>query len=366
VESLRLTADLSGSAHAVAIYQASQAIYNIFDKAVVLYEGRQIYFGPAGAAKQYFEEMGYFCPPRQTTGDFLTSVTNPGERKAREGMEDKVPRTPDEFEAYFQKSEACKAVQRQIKSHEEEFPLGGALVQEFQQHKHEAQAHHSRQKSPFLISVPMQIKLNTKRAYQRIWNDKASTLTTVIGQMIMAFIVGSVFYGTAAATQGFFSKGATLFFAVLLNALIAMSEINALYDQRPIVEKHASYAFYHPSTEAIAGIVSDIPVKFALAVAFNVILYFLAGLRREPSQFFIYFLITFMIMFVMSAVFRTMAAVTKTISQAMGLAGILILVLVVYTGFVVPTSYMKVWFKWIHYLSKLSFPITYMNLLTLD
>jgi ATP-binding cassette subfamily G (WHITE) protein 2 (PDR) len=179
VESLRLTADLSGSAHAVAIYQASQAIYNIFDKAVVLYEGRQIYFGPANAAKQYFEEMGYYCPPRQTTGDFLTSVTNPGERKARKGMEDKVPRTPDEFEAYFQKSEACKYVQREIKAHEEEFPLGGSLVQEFQQHKHEAQAHHSRAKSPFLISIPMQIKLNTKRAYQRIWNDKTSTLTYV-------------------------------------------------------------------------------------------------------------------------------------------------------------------------------------------
>jgi ATP-binding cassette subfamily G (WHITE) protein 2 (PDR) len=351
VQSLRLAADLSGSAHAVAIYQASQAIYDIFDKAVVLYEGRQIYFGPAKAARQYFEEMGYFCPARQTTGDFLTSVTNPGERKAREGMEDKVPRTPDEFEAYFQKSEMSKSVQREIKLHEEEFPLGGALVQEFEQHKHAAQAHHSRPKSPFIISVPMQIKLNTKRAYQRIWNDKASTITTIVVQMIMAFIVGSVFYGTPAATQGFFSKGATLFFAVLLNALIAMSEINALYAQRPIVEKHASYAFYHPATEAIAGIVSDIPVKFSLAVAFNVILYFMAGLRSEPSQFFIYFMITFVIMFVMSAVFRTMAAVTKTISQAMGLAGILILVLVVYTGFVVPTPYMKVWFKWIHYIS---------------
>lgn len=76
----------------------------------------------------------------------------------------------------------------------------------------------------------------------------------------------------------------------------SVSEINSLYSQRPIVEKHASYAFYHPATEAIAGIVSDIPVKFMLAVAFNVILYFLSDLRREPSQFFLYFLITFMIM----------------------------------------------------------------------
>lgn len=52
-----------GSAHAVAIYQASQAIYEEFDKAVVLYEGREIYFGPTAEAKSYFEEMGWHCPP---------------------------------------------------------------------------------------------------------------------------------------------------------------------------------------------------------------------------------------------------------------------------------------------------------------
>jgi ATP-binding cassette subfamily G (WHITE) protein 2 (PDR) len=74
-KSLRQTANLTGSAHAVAIYQASQAIYDLFDKAVVLYEGREIFFGPCDRAKSYFDEMGWYCPPRQTTGDFCTSVT---------------------------------------------------------------------------------------------------------------------------------------------------------------------------------------------------------------------------------------------------------------------------------------------------
>lgn len=355
VQSLRLLADLSGSAHGIAIYQASQAIYDVFDKAVVLYEGRQIYYGPAKDARQYFERQGWYCPPRQTTGDFLTSVTNAAERKPRDGMENKVPRTPDEFEAYWRSSEECKALQRDIEEHEREFPQDGELVNKFQEHKRTVQANHTRPKSSYMISIPMQIKLNTKRAYQRIWMDKSSTLAQVGGQIIMALIVGSVFYGSPNASAGFMSKTAALFFAILLNALSAISEINSLYSQRPIVEKHASYALYHPATEAIAGIVSDIPVKFAIAVVFNVILYFLVGLRREPAQFFIFFLITFISTFVMSAVFRTMAAVTKTISQAMSLSGILVLALVIYTGFVVPVPYMKPWFGWIHYLSKLHF-----------
>ncbi|KAF9890970.1 hypothetical protein FE257_005227 [Aspergillus nanangensis] len=352
VQSLRLAADLDNSTHAVAIYQASQAIYDLFDKAVVLYEGRQIFYGPATAAKAFFERQGWYCPARQTTGDFLTSVTNPVERQPRAGMENQVPRTPDEFETYWHNSPEYQELQRAMTSHQTEIQSQSQeKLREFQEQKRQAQAKHTRAESPYLLSVPMQIKLNTKRAYQRVWNERVSTITSFVANCVIALIVGSVFYGTPAATSGFYQKGAVLFYAVLLNALTAMTEINSLYSQRPIVEKHNSYAFYHPATEAIAGILSDIPVKFLLAVAFNLILYFLSGLRREPSQFFIYFLINFVIMFVMSAVFRTMAAITKTVSQAMTLAGILILALVIYTGFVVPVPYMHPWFGWIHYLN---------------
>lgn len=353
VESLRLLSDLAGSSHLVAAYQASQNIYDIFDKVVVLYEGRQVFFGRAKVAKGFFERQGWVCPPRQTTGDFLTSVTNPGERQVQPGMENRVPRTPEDFEKFWLNSPEYTQLQKEIADYEEEYPLeaDSSAAIELQEKKRGKQAKHTRPKSPYIISVPMQIKLNTVRAYQRLWNDAAATVSTVVSNIIMALIIGSVFYDSPAMTSGFQARGATLFFAVLLNALTAMSEINSLYSQRPIVEKHNSYAFYHPFTEAVAGIAADIPVKFTLAVAFNIILYFLSGLKREAGHFFLYFLVTFLIMFVMSAVFRTLAAVTKTISQAMGLAGIMILALVVYTGFVLPVPSMHPWFEWIHYLN---------------
>jgi ATP-binding cassette subfamily G (WHITE) protein 2 (PDR) len=59
VKALRVGSDLAGGAAAVAIYQASQSVYDCFDKAAVLYEGRQIYFGPANHAKSFFERQGW-------------------------------------------------------------------------------------------------------------------------------------------------------------------------------------------------------------------------------------------------------------------------------------------------------------------
>lgn len=154
VKSLRMTSNLIGSVHAVAIYQASQAIYDEFDKVIVLYEGRQIYFGPCSEAKQYFVDMGFECPPRQTTGDFLTSVTNPAERKAREGFADRAPRTPDDFEIYWKKSETYKRLKVEIEDHEEEFPIGGETLQQFEESRRGMQANHVRLESPYTVTIP--------------------------------------------------------------------------------------------------------------------------------------------------------------------------------------------------------------------
>ncbi|KAG5984504.1 hypothetical protein E4U55_004497 [Claviceps digitariae] len=353
VQSLRLASDLGQQTNSVAIYQASQSIYDLFDKATVLYEGRQIYFGPADQAKGYFERQGWYCPPRQTTGDFLTSVTNPQERSAREGYENKVPRTPEDFERLWRQSPEYQALLNHMDTHDKEFSGSrqGESLAEFREHKNVRQADHVRPKSPYTISYWMQVKLCTKRAYQRIWNDITATATQAISNVVMALIIGSIFFGTPAATISFFGRGSVLFMAILMNALTSISEITNLYDQRPIVEKHASYAFYHPSAEAAGGIMADIPVKFVTAIAFNIVLYFLAELRREAGPFFLYFLITYISTLVMSAVFRTMAAATKTVSQAMTLSGVLVLALVIYTGFAIPVPEMHPWFSWIRWIN---------------
>lgn len=51
---LRSSANITGSTHIFTIYQASQSIYDLFDKVVLLYEGRQIFFGDRDAAIRYF------------------------------------------------------------------------------------------------------------------------------------------------------------------------------------------------------------------------------------------------------------------------------------------------------------------------
>ena len=114
----------------------------LFDKVTVLYEGRQIYFGPIHEAKQFFLDIGYDCAARQTTPDFLTSLTSPAERLIKPGFEDKVPRTPDEFVQVWKNSSAYAELVKEIDAYNKRYPIGGESVATFIAARRAQQAKH--------------------------------------------------------------------------------------------------------------------------------------------------------------------------------------------------------------------------------
>ena len=73
VRALRIATDVVGLTSIVSIYQASELLYELFDKVCVIYEGKMIFFGRASEARQYFYEMGWEPANRQTTADYLVS-----------------------------------------------------------------------------------------------------------------------------------------------------------------------------------------------------------------------------------------------------------------------------------------------------
>ncbi|KAK1141439.1 Multidrug resistance protein [Aspergillus melleus] len=354
-KTLRTQSDVFGTTSCIAIYQAPQAAYELFDKVTVLYEGRQIYFGKAGEAKAYFERLGFHCPESQTTADFLTSMTSPVERVVKPGFEHLVPRTADEFAQRWKDSPERQDLLRQIDQYAQEHPFEGADFEKFDQSRKMEKSSKQRQKSPYTLSYWRQIQLCMWRGVQQLKNDPSVTLAMLIGNFFEALIIASIFYGLANDTTSFFSRGALLFLMVVLNAFSSLLELLSLYAKRQIVEKHNRYALYHPSAEAISSLIVDMPYKITNTLIVNTTLYFMGNLRREPGPFFFYLLISFFTMMSMSMFFRLFASITKTIAQALAPSGIIMLGLVLYTGFALPVAYMRGWAHWIRYINPISY-----------
>ncbi|KAK7747504.1 Multidrug resistance protein [Cytospora paraplurivora] len=223
-KTLRLQTELFGSTAVVSIYQAPQSAYDLFDKATVLYEGRQIFFGPADKARQYFINLGFECPARQTTPDFLTSMTSPLERIVRPGFEDRAPRTPDEFAAAWKASKEYRQLQVEIEEYKTAHPINGPDADKFRALKRQQQAKHQRAKSPYTLDYWQQVKLCLWRGWKRLSGDPGLTVAALIGNFIMALIVSSVFFNLQMTTSSFFQRGALLFFACLMNAFASALE----------------------------------------------------------------------------------------------------------------------------------------------
>ncbi|CCH60690.1 hypothetical protein TBLA_0D01820 [Henningerozyma blattae CBS 6284] len=358
VRALKTQATIANSAAAVAIYQCSQDAYDLFDKVCVLDDGYQLYYGSATKAKKYFQDMGYVCPDRQTTADFLTSVTSPAERiinpdYIKRGIH--VPTTPKEMNDYWINSPDYKELMREIDT---ELTENTEAKREAIRDAHVAkQSKRARPSSPYTVSYGLQVKYILIRNVWRIKQSMEVTLFQVVGNSVMALLLGSMFYKVLKSddSSSFYFRGAAMFFAVLFNAFSSLLEIFSLYEARPITEKHKTYSLYHPSADAFASIISEIPPKLVTAVCFNIIFYFLCNFRRNGGVFFFYFLINIVAVFSMSHMFRCVGSLTKSLSEAMVPASILLLAMSMFTGFAIPKTKILGWSIWIWYINPLSY-----------
>ncbi|ESW97055.1 hypothetical protein KL918_000666 [Ogataea parapolymorpha] len=354
IRALKTSAMLLDTTSLIAIYQCSQSAYDLFDYVILLYDGYQIYYGPGTEAKAYFERMGYECPPRQTTADYLTSITSPAERVAKKGWENKVPKTPKEFNDYWKASPEYKQLLEEIDSYIHNAEANN-LKQEYRDAHVARQSKAARPSSPYTLSYGKQVRAIMTRNIWRTKGDPSITLFSIFGNSIMGLILSSLFYNLSQTTGSFYTRTAAMFFAVLFNGFSSMLEIMALFESREIVEKHKKFALYHPSADAFASVITELPTKLITAVAFNLVFYFMIHFKREPGAFFFYFLINFMATLVMSGIFRSIGSFYRTLAESMTPSALLLLALVIYTGFALPTPSMHGWSRWINYIDPVAY-----------
>ena len=354
IRALKTSARILSCTPVIAIYQCSQDSYNLFDNVVVLYEGYQIFFGKADKAKEYFVKMGYKCPQRQTMADFLTSLTNPTEREPLSGYENKVPRTPKEFEAYWKQSPEYSALIQDMDSYLIECEKLNTK-KNYQKSHVARQSEHTRPSSPYTVSFFMQVRYLVARNFVRMKGDPSIALISGFVQLVLGLILSSVFYNLPPTTDSFYHRGVALFYAVLFNAFSSLLEVMTMYEARPVVEKHRKFALYRPSADALASIISELPIKLISSISFNFVFYFMINLRREPGRFFFYWLMNFLATLVMSHFFRSVGAITTSLEGAMIPSTILLMAMVIYTGFVVPKPDMLGWAKWISYINPIAY-----------
>lgn len=352
-KAVRAMTDVFGLSSIVTLYQAGNGIYNLFDKVLVLDEGQQIYYGPLPEARPFMEGLGFICDDSANVADFLTGVSVPTERKIREGYEDKFPRTATAIRGEYE-----KGLTKMIMEKEYAYPNtveAQTNTEDFRAATGWDKHNTLPKRSPLTTGFQTQLVACTKRQYQIMLGDKATFWIKQAATLVQGLVVGSLFYKSSDDSQGVFYKSGALFFALLYQALMAMSEVTDSFAGRPILAKHRSFALYHPAAFCVAQIIVDIPIILAQVTQFSLVLYFLVGLTATAKGFFTFWIVIFSVSMCMTAVNRAIGAATSTFDAASKISGFLVGAVVIYVGYLIPKTSMHPWFVWIYWINPLSY-----------
>ncbi|KAI8680958.1 hypothetical protein NCS55_00344800 [Fusarium keratoplasticum] len=353
VKTIRDLTDRSGLSSIMTLYQAGNDIYHLFDKVLILEQGHQIFYGPSKEARPFMEGLGFQCREGTNVADFLTGITIETERIIRPGFELSFPRSAEAIRDKYEESKICSQAAAEC-----EYPStteAREWTRQFQATIQEEKNTHLPQKSPLTVGFFSQVHACTIRQYQVIFGDKVTFWTKQATVLVQALVAGSLFYDAPSTSAGISPRSSAIFFAIMFNTLLAMSEVTDSFSGRPVLAKHRSFALLHPATFCVAQIAADVPIVLAQISVFSLVLYFMVGLTLSAKSFFIFWAILVSTTMCMTALFRAIGAAFTTFDKATKVSGLAIIASVLYTGFMIPKPDMKPWFVWIYWINPLAY-----------
>lgn len=352
-KAVRAMTTIMGLTTIATLYQAGNGIFEQFDKVLVLDEGKEIFYGRREEARPFMEQLGFLCDDSANVGDFLTGVTVPSERAIKPGHETSFPRTAEAIRARYEMSEIYQRMQAEYSFPESVTARSG--TSDFIQSVASEKSRHLSNSSQFTVPLGKQVTTAVARQYQILWGDRATFVIKQTLTIVLSLVSGSLFYNAPDTSAGLFTKGGTLFIAVLSFGLMAMSEVTDSFSGRPVLAKHKEFALYHPAAFCFAQITADIPIIASQVTSFSLIIYFMVGLKLTAGAFFTFWIVLFALSICMTALFRLIGASFDTFDDASKVSGFLVSALIMYSGYMIPKKSMHPWFVWIYWINPLAY-----------
>ncbi|KAK0628734.1 ABC-2 type transporter-domain-containing protein [Bombardia bombarda] len=354
VKSLRVQTNLYKTSTFVSLYQASENIYRLFDKVLVIDEGKEVYFGPATEARAYFEGLGFLPRPRQTTPDYVTGCTDDFEREYQEGRSpDNAPHSPATLAAAFKESKFAKDLEHEMVEHKKALAVETHKHEDFQVAVREQKRRGTPKRSVYTVGFQQQVWALMKRQFVLKMQDRLALALSWLRTIVIAIVLGTLYLNLGRTSASAFSKGGLMFISLLFNAFEAFSELAGTMTGRAIVNKHKSYAFHRPSALWIAQIFVDQAFAASRIMVFSIIVYFMTNLYRSAGAFFTFYLLILSGNISMTLLFRIIGCLSPDFDYAVKFAVTIITFFITTSGYLIQYQSEKVWLRWIYWINVL-------------
>jgi hypothetical protein len=295
--------------------------------------------GPTNQVLEYFDGLGYICPPTVDLADFLQELPTPEGKRFIERNNTQAPRGTAALSAVYKESTIHKAILKEME-------VSAVHTNNYQWPQFAIESYATSTMNSIIYSLERQIKLTLR--------DREFLISRLMQAVIIGAITGSLFSNTPNDDARTLSG--MLFFSILFSVLSSMALLPIIFAQREVFYKHSRAMFYPTIAFTIAQTLVLIPVQIIETILFCSITYWSVGMSsaNNGGRFLTFLCIVFAFNLCATQYIRLIASFMPSPVTAQPLSGVGLVLMVLFSGYIIPESNIPdgwVWFYWINPLA---------------
>ncbi|KAG0197388.1 hypothetical protein BGX28_009118 [Mortierella sp. GBA30] len=361
----------------LTIHQPRSDIFFMFDQALVISKGEELYFGLTSTAAEFFDRRGLSCPKTYNIADYLLDIAMDTEllKRARDYDELEVREGKGLTSAYEPHIAADNVVSRRTAmisgqgdgavdtaesflsptsavSNETAVQIIDDSSPESEPKSFSPKSTGGRQRTIYPTSFLTQLRVIMKRDLQTLIRVKSLLVLHLAVSIILGIFIGGLYFQVPTNLAGFQNRAGSLFFMLALLGFSSISALGAFTETRTLFIKERSNGYYPPLPFILSTLLFDlVPLRIVPSLFLGCISYFMIGFTPVVETFF-KFLLILVLFNVATAMFcLVIAAGVRTTGIASLASSIVMLFMMLFGGFMINSGKIPAALTWVQYLS---------------
>jgi ABC-type multidrug transport system permease subunit len=211
---------------------------------------------------------------------------------------------------------------------------------------------HERKMEPYATSFISQLFVLSNRSFKNFYRNFYLMPAHYISAIVMGVLLGIIYYqlgNDIAACQN--RMGSIFFMGTLLN-FAAMSSLELFLSERTTYVREVANGYYYPFAYFLSKSMFDlVPLRVIPPILMGSIAYWMIGLRELASHFAWFILLLIIINIVSGALCICIGSIASSVASANLMATTIILLNLLFAGFLLNKGSIPYYLKWVHYLA---------------
>lgn len=319
------------------IHQPSSEVFALFDRVLLMGEGRVAFLGSTADALQFFSGLGRSCPKNYNPADFFIS-----ELAIEAGNEAECRTRVDSTCNAFLSSTSGQQVAYAVAENKKSLSDANGV----------SPNHVHVNKSPYKAGWWEQFEAVLRRSVLANAREPMVLRVKAFQTILIALLVGVIFLNQENDQDGITNLNGALFLLLTqMSFSNSMGVVNTFCSELPIFLREHFNGMYRTSVYFLCKNLAELPLALIQPAVFTAITYYMIGLSTDAKNFFVCMAILMLVANAAISFGYLVSCLARTVPMAMVIAAPLLIPLMLFGGFFLSADSVPVYFVWVKYIS---------------